>query len=171
MLRSRRWIVPCVTFSLFRWLEASARACGCATRSPNLNATATINPNCTVMTTPVAFGAYDPIGLNHSTPLDSTGGIELTCNYGVTATISMGQGLNPAAGSTGALPIRQMSDGDGHLLAYTLNQDAARLEVWGDTQETSTCTSGSLVVYGRVAAGQNAMTGTYYDTVVVVVIL
>lgn len=171
MLRSRRWIVRCGAISLFRWLEASALACGCATRSPTLNATAMINVSCTVTTTPVAFGAYDPIGLNRSTPLDSTGGLKVTCNYGITATISMGQGLNPAAGSTGALPSRQMSDGNGHLLAYTLNQDAARLEVWGDTQETSACTSGSLVVYGRIAAGQNVMAGAYYDTVVVLVIL
>jgi spore coat protein U-like protein len=171
MLRSRHWIVPCVTLSLFHWQEAPALACGCTVISPDLGVNATIFLSCTITTTPLSFGAYDPIGQHHSAALDSTGGLQVTCNEGLNATISLGQGLYAGTGSTGALPIRQMSDGNGNLLSYTVNQDAARLLVWGDTQATSECTSGSISVYGRIPGGQNAVVGTYSDTILVLVIL
>ena len=43
------------------------------TASTNLSVTATVAKNCSITTTAVAFGSYDPIVANAATPLDGTG--------------------------------------------------------------------------------------------------
>jgi len=65
-------------FSIGRQAAVVALAIGCvnahaATATANLDVTATISANCTISTSAVAFGTYDPISANNSTPLDATG--------------------------------------------------------------------------------------------------
>ncbi|HUM14049.1 MAG TPA: spore coat protein U domain-containing protein, partial [Candidatus Nitrosotalea sp.] len=43
------------------------------TATANLGVSATVAKNCSISTTPVAFGAYDPIVTNATNPLDGTG--------------------------------------------------------------------------------------------------
>jgi spore coat protein U-like protein len=125
--------------------------------------------SCEVTTTALSFGNYDPIAAHAASALTGTGGLTVTCTDSLPATVTLDQGLYPAAGSTDAAPLRRMSDGAGHSLSYQLYQDAALSTVWGNTPETGMCASGSLTVYGAIPAAQNAPVGSYADTVVVVV--
>jgi spore coat protein U-like protein len=59
-------------------------------------------------------------------------------------------------------------------LRYDLYSDNARATIWGGTGAgysgyTGTGTSGTVTVYGRVAASQNAPVGSYSDSVTVTI--
>ena len=43
-----------------------------ASTSTSLSVTASVNNNCTISTAALAFGAYDPVVTNASSPLDGT---------------------------------------------------------------------------------------------------
>ena len=64
-----------------------------STQSSNLTVTAAVIKNCTITTAPVAFGNYDPVAANATTPLDAIGAVTVTCPKGAAATV----GLNTAA--------------------------------------------------------------------------
>lgn len=143
------------------------------TSTDNLSVTATISANCTISTSAVAFGAYDPIVTNASSALDGTGTVTTTCTNGSAVTVTLGQGSNADTGSTDAVPLRQMASG-ANRLAYFLYSDSGRTTVWGNTAgtgkaDTGTGAASALTVYGRVTAGQNKPTGSYSDTVVATV--
>jgi spore coat protein U domain-containing protein, fimbrial subunit CupE1/2/3/6 len=144
------------------------------TATSNLAVTATVSANCSISTAPVAFGAYDPVVANATTPLDGTGTVTVTCTSGDAATITLGQGSNAATGSTDTAPLRQMKDTGSDVLAYSLYSDSGRTTAWGNTAgtglaETGTGSAQALTVYGAVAAGQNVPAGSYSDTVVATV--
>jgi spore coat protein U-like protein len=140
-----------------------------ATSTTNMNVSATVTANCTVSTSPVAFGSVNPIsGAN----VDATGSVTVACTNGTgwSATANAG-------GGTGAtLASRRMASG-GNLLTYALYTDSGRTTVWGDgTASTAPVTgtgSGSdqtVTIYGRVPSGQTAVPpGSYTDTVSVTV--
>ena len=79
-----------------------------ATNTGNLPVNAIVNASCTISTSPVAFGEYDPIVTNKSVALDGAGTVTTTCTLGSAATITLGQGANAAAGSSDAIPVRQI---------------------------------------------------------------
>lgn len=140
----------------------------------NLVVTAEVTANCTISSTGLAFGAYDPVSTNAAANLDGTGTISVTCTSGSTGDITLGQGANPKAGSDDTAPLRQMSAGGTDRLEYFLYQETGRITVWGNTAATDvshpgTGTSTDLTVYGRVTAGQNVAAGSYTDTVVATV--
>ena len=144
------------------------------TQTSSLLVSATVSANCSITTAPVAFGAYDPVTVNATAALTSSGTVTVTCTTGSTGTITLGQGANPAGGSTDIAPARQLKDGGTDVLAYTLFQDSGRLTAWGNTAGTGvaslgTGTATALTVYGSVAAGQNVPAGSYSDTVVATV--
>ena len=49
------------------------------TASTNLTVSATVAKNCSITTTAVAFGSYDPVVANAATPLAGTGTVVVTC--------------------------------------------------------------------------------------------
>jgi spore coat protein U-like protein len=153
-------------------VASSATQAGTATS--NLSVTATVSANCTIATTAVAFGAYDPIVTNATNPLDGTGTVSVTCTNGSDATITLDQGSNAASGSSDTTPLRQMKDGATDVLAYFLYQDTGRTTVWGNTAPTGVAVVGTgavdnVTVYGAVTAGQNVPAASYSDTVVATV--
>lgn len=152
-----------------------ASAAGSATA--NLNVSASVAANCTIATTPVAFGAYDPIVAQATVPLDATGTVTIACTKGATASITLGLG--------NGVTTRQMS-GTGGVLSYELYQQPdtntgtacnyAAPTVWGATGLgvfTPPAAPGKAPrtynVCGRVAAGQDVGAGSYTDTVVATV--
>lgn len=144
-----------------------------ATQTANLNVSATVSANCTITTSAVAFGAYDPIVTHASTALTSTGTVTTTCTSGAAATVALGQGSNANTGSTDAAPVRRMLSGSNYL-SYQLYSDSGRANVWGNDTTTDVAVTGTggavnTTVYGSVAAGQNVPAGTYADTVVATV--
>lgn len=153
---------------------AASSASHAGTATSNLSVTATVSANCTITTAPVAFGAYDPIATNATNPLDGTGTVTVTCTNGSAATITLGQGADPAAGSTDAAPLRQMKDTGTDALAYSLYQDSDRTIAWGNTGATGVAETGTglvqnVTVYGAVPAGQNVPAASYSDTVLATV--
>ena len=139
------------------------------TATANLSISATVNGNCTITTSAVAFGSYDPVGTHAATPLDNTGGVTVTCTKGAGTRIDLGLGAN-ASGST-----RRMQ-GPTDLLTYELYQDSARTTIWSSGAGSGlaiavapSITPRSFTVYGRVPAAQNVGAGTYTDTVLATV--
>lgn len=136
------------------------------TATANLNVSATVNSSCTVTTTAVAFGVYDPIVTNASAPLDATGTVVVTCTKGAGSRIDLNTGSN-ASGS-----VRRMAGG-GDFLTYELYQDTTRTTVWGSGSGAGQTITGApskaprtFTVFGRVPAGQDVVAGAYADTVV-----
>jgi spore coat protein U-like protein len=129
----------------------------------NVAISANVAANCVLTAGSVAFGAYDPLVANDTTPLDQTGTFTVRCVKGVTANVGLDDGLN-----TG----RQMSDGGSELLDYELYQDAGRTTVWGETggarysYTAANRSAATLTIYGRIPAGQDVAAGSYTDTVV-----
>ena len=136
------------------------------TATANLSVTATVTKNCSITTTPVAFGSYDPIVANAASPLDGTGTVVVTCTKGAGTRIDLGLGSN-ATGST-----RRMLGGT-DLLTYELYTDTGRSTVWGagagagqSIPAAPNKNPRTFTVYGRVAAGQDVGAASYSDTVV-----
>ena len=144
-------------------------------QTANLSVTSNISANCTITTGAVAFGAYDPVVANASSPLTAQGSITTTCTTGASPVITLGQGLHTGGGSSDAAPVRQMQDGSSDNMGYGLYQDNAYAHVWGNTTATApaivtgTGLPQTVPVYGRVPAGQNLPSGSYADTVVATV--
>ncbi len=143
------------------------------TATANLSVTATVSASCSISTTPLAFGAYDPVGAQAATPLDATGGVVVTCTSGAATTLTLGQGQNANSGSSDTTPLRRMASG-GNFLSYTLYQNPAHSTVWGNTSgtgvsHTGTGTATTVQVYGRIPAAQNVASGSYADIVVATV--
>ena len=146
------------------------------TDSSNMAVTADIGMNCTISTTDIAFGSYDPIVANASSDLDAAGSVTTTCTVGSAGSVIIGQGLGASEGSTDADPVRRMQGpGEGDYLEYQVYSNDDRSAVWTNTVatgETYTATGSAEVmpVYGRVAAGQTSVAeGSYSDTLIVTV--
>ena len=137
--------------------------------SASLTVTASVSKNCTITTTPVSFGAYDPVVANATNPLDGTGTIVVACTRGANAMVGMNGGTN------GFGTNRRMSRGAGQFLEYQLYTNAGRTDVWGDDLGglylgvAPSRDPRTFNVYGRVPARQDATVGSYTDTVVATV--
>lgn len=130
--------------------------------------TANVNASCKFPSAAntLAFGAYDSVGVNATTPLDSSATFDVKCNKGTNVTLKLGLGAN-ASGNQ-----RRMKADATNFLNYNLYSDATRSTVWNDTSNVITYTATSSAtetktVYGSVPAGQDAGVGTYTDTVVI----
>jgi spore coat protein U-like protein len=145
----------------------------------NLPVSATVTANCTISTSAVAFGSYDPVSANASTALPGNGSVTIACTKGSAPNITLDLGSNPT-GST-----RRMKAG-AEFLTYELYQPAnttpntactgTETQVWGTTGAAifTPTSPGSKAgrtynVCGTVAPGQDVSVGTYNDTVVATV--
>jgi spore coat protein U-like protein len=137
--------------------------------SANLSVTATVTANCTVSTSPVAFGSFDALA---GSAIDATGGVTVTCTNGTSWAAAAGAG----SGTGATLASRKLSSG-ANLLNYSLFTDTGRTTLWGDgTATTATIantgsgTAQAVTIYGRIAASQAAApAGSYSDTVSVTI--
>ena len=142
-----------------------------ATDTADLVVTADVTNTCTIEDAAMAFGAYDSTS---ATALDASAVLTLNCTLDAPAQITMGEGSNPEGGSSAAVPLRQMISG-ADLLPYTLYQEAAHTNVWGNdaTSDVDYVGTGAsdvtVLVYGSIAAGELAPAGSYLDTVVMTI--
>ena len=116
---------------------------------------------CTLSTSGIAFGSYDPF-VNQN--VDSVANIGVTCDETTPYSIALSTG-------NGSYDTRVMTSGLHHLL-YNLYVDASLTTIWGDgTGQSATVSDNQLVgnhtVYGRIPARQDAHVGVYSDTIVI----
>ena len=124
---------------------------------------------CYVVATDLVFGNYDPVVAHASAPLDSTSNIQVFCTAGTTAIVGLDQGLSGNRRLTGPTT---------DTLQYQLYQDAGRSVPWTTTSTRSgTATSATVplggttgwTLFGRIPGGQNAIVGSYSDSVSIVI--
>lgn len=173
---SRKYVALGVLTALLCGVAGTALAATYDTGT--LGVTATVTAHCTVTTTDLAFGNYDP---NATTAQDSSAGkISTVCTKGSTPIIALGQGAHPTSTSTDAAPERQMSDGatTPSMLAYNIYTDSTYATVWGNTPTTGVTqasasadgtTAIDTIVYGRIAANQYVPAASYSDSVIVTI--
>lgn len=138
--------------------------------------------DCTVATSPVMFGSYDPITI--TAPIDVNGNVRVDCVattfgealFGVNVTIALNQG------SSGTFAARTMRQAPASILQYNLYTTAARATVWGNgsggTQTVAGAVGGAFSgqptprnfpVFGRLPAGQDPNLGLHSDIITVTV--
>ncbi len=144
---------------------------------PQAAAAVCLGCSCTVSTTAVAFGSYNPLS---ASPVDSTGNVRVRCTTTLGLLVTLVVDLSKGSYSTVFSP-RRMASGTNRL-DYDLYTSSARGTIWGDgtsgtghIQETVTLSLLGAVtrdypVYGRIPGSQTTVRpGSYGDTVVVTV--
>lgn len=152
-----------------------ALAAGSATAT--LSVTATIQASCTLTTTPVGFGVYDPTAAGDN---KANGTITVTCAAGTTPVVALDNGTFSAKApaltktSSGVQVTRAMQT-SGNFLGYDLFTDVTYSTIWNATNTVSPGQLGStqpvvLTVFGDIPKGQTTTgKGSFADTVVVTV--
>ena len=151
--------------ALVLWIQPQSAASQSA--SATLVVTANVIRNCTIATTPINFGAYDPVAANATTPLDDVGTNVIACTRGTAAHVGLSNGSNNI-GST-----RRMQMNAVNFLTYEIYKNAGRSEVWGndfgtnlDVPNAPSLEPRTYTAYGRVPSAQDASVGAYTDVVV-----
>jgi len=137
--------------------------------------------DCSVTAVNLNFGAYDPL---LAAPDDSAGTVTVTCRSTRKAATRVNYKVTVSNGMNGATPAaRQMAAGAGRL-GYNVFTDPARSQVWGTGSGGTVVASGAMTVgpgvgngrgtqtvthtvYGRIPQLQDAVPGTYSDTLLV----
>lgn len=149
-------VIPAVTFA------DSATA--------TIAVSATVRRNCTITTTPLAFGTYDPVVANATTPLDATATVTIACTMGTPAMIGLDAGSNAVASQ------RRLTNGSSAYMNYQMFLDSTHTTVWGNdtTSQLDAGTAPSkepraFPVYGRIPSGQDVPIGPFSDAAVATV--
>ncbi len=144
----------------------AANAAG-ATATATFPVSATVIDSCTVDAAPLAFGNYNAIS---GAMLDSVSNVTPTCTSGTFYNVALNEGLGNGATTS----ARKLTGTDGASLAYGIYIDTARNTVWGDGAGGTSSMVGygngaaqSILMYGRIPAGQAVFVGTYADTITV----
>ena len=135
---------------------------------------ATLDPTCTVQTTPAAFGHYHPITTHATAPLEITSSVTITCSKGMATTIGLDRGLHADYATNTTRAMKHVLRDE--YLNYELYQDSIHTTLWGtsiphlvvppvavDTKPRT------YLIFGRVPAGQDVSIGNYHDTIVAIV--
>lgn len=153
---------------------AGTAAAQTSPQTANLAVSANVTANCSVTTTPLAFGTYNPLS---AATVTGTGTIVLRCTRGSVPAVALDNGQN-ASGAQ-----RRMTVG-GEFLAYNLFRPIANTPgaacpavgagtAWNSTAYTlasaPSSASRSFNVCGELPGSQDVSAGTYVDTVVATV--
>ena len=159
------------------------------TATSNLSVTASVAQRCSISTTPVAFGAYDPVSTHSAgtgVDLNATGTLSVTCTKNSTGVnITLGLGVN----FTGTTRRLVANGSPTEFLTYELYHASATTPaanctfpgttMWGTAGAGIFTPTGvanwgansakTFNVCGTVAKGQDAASDNYTDTVVATV--
>jgi len=135
--------------------------------------------DCSLTALNLDFGGYDPAT---TSPDDSVGTVTVTCRYVPAGATRVNYTVTISNGINGTSPAdRKMAAGSGRL-GYNVFTDPARSQVWGSGTGGTVIASGSMTigpgngngtrtvthtVYGRIPQLQDAVPGTYTDTLLV----
>lgn len=162
-----------LTAALFAATLAAGSSASAATAVGNLSVTANVAANCKVSTSPVAFGAIDPLTTG---TVNAAGTLVLNCVKGTSVTnITLGAGGGPTGSFTRGMTNAATSDKLGYDLyvpaSTAPNAACAYTKKWDASAAVfapGTSTSNAAVTYnvcGQSSNGQDVSTGNYSDTV------
>lgn len=120
--------------------------------------------NCTINTTPLIFGLYNP---NSCQPTDSTARLKMLCTLNTPYYVTLDQGSN----YQGTTRLRRMSGPDHSFIKYILTQNPTHTINWGNIIGVDALfgvgngLNQTLVVYGQIPPKQNVEIGSYRDVV------
>jgi spore coat protein U-like protein len=128
-----------------------------ATKTAKFNVTATVQNDCTVAATDLAFGTVGLLSSN----VDSTSTLTITCTP--TTAYKVGLDAGNVTGST--VDNRLMASGT-TTMRYQLYSDTARTQVWRDSVDSTVGGTGSgvaqsMTVYGRIPVQTTPAVGSY----------
>lgn len=149
-------------------LAVAGSAGAASTKTATFNVSASVNDNCTVSATDLAFGAFTA-----SADVTNTSSVKVRCTNGTGYTVKLNEG------SSGSFATRKLFNGS-DFLAYNLYKDAGHTSIWGNGSN-STFTNGgtgtglsaakevTYTVYGKlpVSGNEDAPVGNYADTITV----
>jgi len=130
------------------------------TATTHFSLTVIIQSACTISANSLSFGNYSGAQLRATTTLS------VTC----TDTIPYNVGLNAGTATGATVTNRLMTGPGGTLLHYTLFSNSSYSTNWGNSagswvSGTGTGGAQTLTVYGQIPANQQAISGTYTDTI------
>jgi spore coat protein U-like protein len=142
-----------VAVAVFALSTTSMFAAGSST-SP-ITVSANVAANCLISTTTnLAFGAYDPVVTNASTPKDETAPavISIACTKGTASTVTLAT-TTPLSNGTDTLSFSLFRD-SGHATAFgsLVTNHAAKTAI-------------PVSIWGQIGAGQDVSTGAYAGVV------
>lgn len=168
-----------LVMSLTIFLISASGAWAAGTASTFIPVTVKVSEACTItVTSALAFASYDPIGVNATAALNSTGQISVSCTKG---SKSLAIGMDAGTHATG--DQRKMQ---GSVAANTLNYSISQppsnvpgtactfpgLKPWTNTgagmltlSEATTKSARLYNVCGSIPGGQDATAEAYTDTV------
>lgn len=154
-----RWCL--LSLAIFAAVDAASVPAAAETATGQLSVSASVQSGCALTGGALDFGNYVS---GQAAPLDAAGQIGyVNCTGLLTFELDGGQ--------QAAVQNRAMS-GNGASLAYQIYRSGARNAIWGVGDDalqlqliSSTPSSGSVPVYGRVLGGQAVPGGTYTDIV------
>ena len=137
----------------------------------SMTVNATVAAACNVSSAAVQFGTNLPVPATSNIDVQAT--VAITCANGTPYTIAANAG-NGAGATVASRRMRLI--GGSALLTYSLYTDAARTTIWGDGTAGTVLLTGTangatqqIPVYGRIPSGQSPASGTYFDTVTLLV--
>ncbi len=151
-----------------------------ASATATLSVTVTVTNNCRISTASVAFGTYDPLLANLTTPLTAAGNVTIACTQGTAESISLDLGASPSGAG------RRMRGGGAFYVAYDLFQPSSTVAgapcsyagptPWGPAgaqiftpPPAPSREARTYNVCGRIPAAQDVPAGSYADTVLATV--
>ena len=126
-----------------------------ATQSSTINVSANVNAVCTIATTTnLAFGTYDPVVANATTPKDelAPAAVSVSCTKGTTPTVTI-TAFGTITSGANTLNYNLFSEGTHTTPFGTVNLTFAA----GKAAQT-------VNVWGQIPAGQDVGVGTYAGT-------
>ena len=149
-----------------------------AASTSDMAVTASINANCTMSTTDLAFGAYDPIAANATSDLRTTATVSTTCTSGATGVVTMSQGDHFLYCVNNDCHRQLANAEETGFLRYNIYTSASYYmsNIWNNNVEEMSSVaqvlgsgvSQDLTVYGEIPKNQkNAPAGSYTDTITV----
>jgi spore coat protein U-like protein len=149
-------------------------AANAGSASTSMSVTSSVVAKCSVSAPTLAFGNWDVVTYG-SAALNQSQTLTYTCTKGSTGvyvTADAGSNGSHASGTT-----RAMADGAGDYLSYELYTDSGYTTVWNTTNSGghtfaptfSSSHTATSTVYGQIPSGQDAVVGSYSDSVSVVI--
>lgn len=137
------------------------------TATATFNVTLTLQANCTISATPLAFGTNGVL----ATALNQQTTVAVTCTNTTPYNVGLDAGTVTGSTITSRLMAGTTTGNTGTTVGFQLYQDAGRATVWGNTQGTNTVagtgtgSAQSITVYGQVPAQATPTPDTYQTTV------